>query len=235
MQVISKLEPTSPSSTSSTITPKSSKDLKQSIIKLLVNGKESANQLRNLFDQRLGFKAEDDDHQHVFDHHSWVILNSIESCISMVKSYDFDQQEISNKKRKVDQISDDQCSDHHSPKSEETVDGKMSKERRGCYKRRRNCQSWSIEATSLIDDGYAWRKYGQKEILNTEYPRNYYRCTHKTDQNCQATKQVQQISSNPTKYNIIYNGQHTCKNLHKNPSIIIDDSSLDENPSFIEL
>ncbi|KAL2899434.1 putative WRKY transcription factor 70, partial [Bienertia sinuspersici] len=98
---------------------------------------------------------------------------------------------------------------------------------------RKSGQSWSIEATSLIDDGYSWRKYGQKEILNAEYPRNYYRCTHTNDQNCHATKQVQQISRNPTKYNIIYNGQHTCKNLRQTSTIIIEDSSLEENPSFL--
>lgn len=64
-----------------------------------------------------------------------------------------------------------------------------------------------------------------------EWCRNYFRCTHKHDQNCQATKQVQQISENPTKYNIIYHGQHTCKNLLKTPSIIID-GSQEENSSF---
>lgn len=60
--------------------------------------------------------------------------------------------------------------------------------------------------------------------------RNYYRCTHKHDQKCEATKQVQQISKNPTKYNIIYNGEHTCINLHKTSSIMIDP---EENSSII--
>ncbi|GKD76061.1 probable WRKY transcription factor 70 [Tanacetum coccineum] len=45
------------------------------------------------------------------------------------------------------------------------------KMKRGCYKRRKN--SWtSTRVTSvLIDDGHAWRKYGQKEILNTKHQR----------------------------------------------------------------
>ncbi|KAL2899784.1 putative WRKY transcription factor 70, partial [Bienertia sinuspersici] len=213
------------------VTPKSSQSevVMNNIIKLLKNGQESANHLRILFNQRLGFKVDDHHQHHAFDHHSLVILNSFESCISMLKSCDFDQLEIDTIKRKVDQTNDE---DHHSTKCEEIVEGQLPKERRGCYKRRRNYQPRSFETTTLTDDGYAWRKYGQKQILNAHYPRNYYRCTHKIDQNCQATKQVQQISSNPTKYNIIYNGQHTCKNLHENPPIIIDDdSSVDENPS----
>ncbi|KZV30060.1 WRKY transcription factor [Dorcoceras hygrometricum] len=49
------------------------------------------------------------------------------------------------------------------------------------------------ETTSLVEDGHAWRKYGQKMVLNAKHPRNYYRCTHKFDQGCQATKQVERM------------------------------------------
>ncbi|MFS7976541.1 putative transcription factor WRKY family [Helianthus anomalus] len=55
---------------------------------------------------------------------------------------------------------------------------------------------------SLIDDGYAWRKYGQKVILNSKYQRNYYRCSYKFEQRCQATKQVQMIDDELPKYKI---------------------------------
>ena len=65
--------------------------------------------------------------------------------------------------------------------------------------------------------------------MNVGKCRNYYRCTHKTDQGCQATKQVQQISENPTKYRIIYHGKHTCKNPLKIPSFFIN-STTPENP-----
>ncbi|KAK7294879.1 hypothetical protein RJT34_17778 [Clitoria ternatea] len=95
------------------------------------------------------------------------------------------------------------------------------KERRGCYKRRRTTQSWEKESEAPVDDGYHWRKYGQKEILNTKYPRNYYRCTHKYDQSCQATKQVQRVQEDPPLYRTTYYGHHTCKNL-LNPEIILE-------------
>nr|GEU57425.1 probable WRKY transcription factor 70 [Tanacetum cinerariifolium] len=74
---------------------------------------------------------------------------------------------------------------------------KPVKNKRGCYVRR---SSWtSSNITSYTDDGHSWRKYGQKAIINATHKRNYYRCTHKFDQGCQATKQVQKIEDEPPK------------------------------------
>ncbi|KAG5228261.1 WRKY transcription factor [Salix suchowensis] len=67
------------------------------------------------------------------------------------------------------------------------------------------------------DDGYSWRKYGQKDILGTKYPRSYYRCTHRNSQNCWATKQVQRSDEDPTVFEIKYRGTHNC--AHGNQSI----------------
>ncbi|KAL6846405.1 hypothetical protein ACP4OV_023853 [Aristida adscensionis] len=63
------------------------------------------------------------------------------------------------------------------------------------------------------DDGHSWRKYGQKEILGAKHPRGYYRCTHRRTQGCQATKQVQRADDDPTLFDVIYHGEHTC--VHK--------------------
>uniref|UniRef100_A0ACD5Y2W4 Uncharacterized protein n=1 Tax=Avena sativa TaxID=4498 RepID=A0ACD5Y2W4_AVESA len=63
------------------------------------------------------------------------------------------------------------------------------------------------------DDGYSWRKYGQKDILGSHHPRAYYRCTYQKSQGCAATKQVQRADEDPSLYDVIYNGQHTC--VHK--------------------
>ncbi|KAM0876924.1 hypothetical protein ACQ4PT_035843 [Festuca glaucescens] len=66
------------------------------------------------------------------------------------------------------------------------------------------------------DDGFSWRKYGQKDILGAQHPRAYYRCTHQKTQGCAATKQVQRVDEDPTLYDVIYNGDHTC--VHKAPA-----------------
>ncbi|WJX91512.1 hypothetical protein P8452_73279 [Trifolium repens] len=83
---------------------------------------------------------------------------------------------------------------------------------RGSYKRRKTTETWEKISESPIDDGHQWRKYGQKTILNSKYSRDYYRCTHKLDQRCEATKQVQRVEEKPASYKTTYYGHHTCKN-----------------------
>ncbi|KAA3459917.1 putative WRKY transcription factor 30 isoform X2 [Gossypium australe] len=72
-----------------------------------------------------------------------------------------------------------------------------------------------------LDDGFSWRKYGQKDILGAKYPsygfkwvtcRAYYRCTHRNVQGCLATKQVQRSDDDPTIFDVAYRGRHTCSN-----------------------
>nr|XP_043635083.1 WRKY transcription factor 55 [Erigeron canadensis] len=60
------------------------------------------------------------------------------------------------------------------------------------------------------EDGYTWRKYGQKEILGSRFPRGYYRCTHQKLYNCPAKKQVQRVDNDPFTFEVTYRGDHTC-------------------------
>ncbi|KAJ1704495.1 hypothetical protein LUZ63_004274 [Rhynchospora breviuscula] len=63
-----------------------------------------------------------------------------------------------------------------------------------------------------LDDGHSWRKYGQKDILGAKHPRGYYRCTYRNSQGCLATKQVQRTDEDPTVFDVVYQGTHTCTN-----------------------
>ncbi|XP_022853284.1 probable WRKY transcription factor 70 [Olea europaea var. sylvestris] len=104
-----------------------------------------------------------------------------------------------------------------------------SKNRRGRYKRRTTTETWTKDTPTLFEDGHAWRKYGQKVILNAKHPRSYLRCTHKYDQGCQASKQVQQIQDDPPIYRNTYLGQHTCNNLFKPCQVIMDSTVKDSS------
>ncbi|GLU08529.1 hypothetical protein SLE2022_254360 [Rubroshorea leprosula] len=56
-----------------------------------------------------------------------------------------------------------------------------------------------------LDDGYRWRKYGQKAVKNSPYPRSYYRCT---TARCGVKKRVERSSDDPTIVVTTYEGQH---------------------------
>ncbi|KAL5228257.1 hypothetical protein ABZP36_016522 [Zizania latifolia] len=65
---------------------------------------------------------------------------------------------------------------------------------------------------SPFHDGYQWRKYGQKKINNTNFPRGYYRCSYHRERNCPAQKQVQQHNDEvPPLFAVVYTHEHTCE------------------------
>ncbi|XP_022930765.1 probable WRKY transcription factor 69 isoform X1 [Cucurbita moschata] len=55
-------------------------------------------------------------------------------------------------------------------------------------------------------DSWAWRKYGQKPIKGSPYPRGYYRCS--SSKGCPARKQVERSRVDPTKLVITYSFDH---------------------------
>nr|QWQ79464.1 WRKY42 [Juglans sigillata] len=56
-----------------------------------------------------------------------------------------------------------------------------------------------------LEDGYRWRKYGQKAVKNSPFPRSYYRCTNSR---CTVKKRVERSSEDPTVIITTYEGQH---------------------------
>ncbi|CAD6227881.1 unnamed protein product [Miscanthus lutarioriparius] len=57
----------------------------------------------------------------------------------------------------------------------------------------------------LAEDGYKWRKYGQKSIKNSPNPRSYYRCTNPR---CNAKKQVERSTEEADTLIVTYEGLH---------------------------
>ncbi|KAF6145976.1 hypothetical protein GIB67_033335 [Kingdonia uniflora] len=62
----------------------------------------------------------------------------------------------------------------------------------------------TVVGSTSSEDGYNWRKYGQKQVKGSECPRSYYKCTHP---NCQVKKKVERSHEGHIT-EIIYKGNH---------------------------
>jgi hypothetical protein len=59
-------------------------------------------------------------------------------------------------------------------------------------------------AEKSAEDGYNWRKYGQKHVKGSENPRSYYKCTHP---NCDVKKLLER-SLDGQITEVVYKGRH---------------------------
>ncbi|KAL3338004.1 hypothetical protein AABB24_030263 [Solanum stoloniferum] len=57
-----------------------------------------------------------------------------------------------------------------------------------------------------LDDGFRWRKYGQKAVKNSPFPRSYYRCTTSS---CGVKKRVERSIQDTSIVVTTYEGVHT--------------------------
>lgn len=94
-----------------------------------------------------------------------------------------------------------------------------------------NVSNQSVGIARTSEDGYNWRKYGQKQVKGSEYPRSYYKCTH-TD--CQVKKKVER-SHDGQITEIIYKGSHNHAKPQPNRRAVPGSGfSFDEMPEVSE-
>ncbi|KAI4353481.1 hypothetical protein L6164_002427 [Bauhinia variegata] len=86
-----------------------------------------------------------------------------------------------------------------------------------------NNSSQSIREQRRAEDGYNWRKYGQKQVKGSENPRSYYKCTHPS---CSMKKKVER-SLDGQITEIVYKGSHN----HPKPQSTRRSSSQSIQPS----
>ncbi|XP_073311916.1 WRKY transcription factor 71-like isoform X1 [Primulina huaijiensis] len=71
----------------------------------------------------------------------------------------------------------------------------------------------------ILEDGYRWRKYGQKAVKNSPFPRSYYRCTSKK---CGVKKRVERSFEDPLVVITTYEGQHN----HHSPDTLRGNAAI---------
>ncbi|KAL3323214.1 hypothetical protein AABB24_040367 [Solanum stoloniferum] len=77
-----------------------------------------------------------------------------------------------------------------------------------------------------LEDGYRWRKYGQKAVKNSPFPRNYYRCT---TQKCNVKKRVERSYEDSSIVITTYEGQHN----HHCPATLRGNASFLSSSHFM--
>ncbi|KGN65607.1 probable WRKY transcription factor 65-like [Cucumis sativus] len=76
-------------------------------------------------------------------------------------------------------------------------------------------------------DSWAWRKYGQKPIKGSPYPRAYYRCS--SSKGCPARKQVERNRLDPTTLVITY----SCEHNHSGPVSRNNNNNNNQNNQIV--
>ncbi|XP_014490112.1 probable WRKY transcription factor 35 [Vigna radiata var. radiata] len=99
-----------------------------------------------------------------------------------------------------------------------TKEMQISPPQNPCLKRRKSLAKKSIcvpapaapnsrqSGEVVPSDLWAWRKYGQKPIKGSPYPRGYYRCS--SSKGCPARKQVERSRTDPNLLVITYTSEH---------------------------
>lgn len=87
----------------------------------------------------------------------------------------------------------------------------------------------TVSEVDVVNDGYRWRKYGQKFVKGNANPRSYYRCSKA---GCSVKKHVERASHDAKVVITTYEGQH---DHDMPPARMVPNSTPGSNPNQLAL
>ncbi|XP_050372128.1 probable WRKY transcription factor 11 [Argentina anserina] len=110
------------------------------------------------------------------------------------------------------------CHDELATKSTSSGGCHCSKRRKTKVKRTVRVPAISAKIADIPSDEFSWRKYGQKPIKGSPYPRGYYKCS--TVRGCPARKHVERAQDDPTMLIVTYEAEHRHPHPHQQASSV---------------
>ncbi|KAL6194548.1 hypothetical protein ACLB2K_035630 [Fragaria x ananassa] len=98
------------------------------------------------------------------------------------------------------------CHDELATKTTSSGRCHCSKRRKTMVKRTVRVPAISSKIADIPSDEFSWRKYGQKPIKGSPYPRGYYKCS--SVRGCPARKHVERAQDDPTMLIVTYEAEH---------------------------
>ncbi|CAH8299030.1 unnamed protein product [Eruca vesicaria subsp. sativa] len=135
--------------------------------------------------------------------HPYLNLNPNSPIISSSSNEADPKENVGDKNGPMEDHNEgDQHGDGESSKPLSTKQGKGKREKK---EREARVAFMTKSEVEHLEDGYRWRKYGQKAVKNSPYPRSYYRCT---TQKCNVKKRVERSFQDPSIVITTYEGKH---------------------------
>ncbi|KAH6836459.1 WRKY DNA-binding protein 71 [Perilla frutescens var. hirtella] len=105
--------------------------------------------------------------------------------------------------------------DHQGKQGADDLEPKKLKEKKKVQKKARETRFAFVTKSEIdnLEDGYRWRKYGQKAVKNSPFPRSYYKCT---SQKCGVKKLIERSYEDPSMVITTYLSKHN----HHSPTTL---------------